>query len=114
MSKYMFLFRGGMMAEMSPEQLQTNMMRWKNWMEELAAKGRMVGGEPLADAGKVLRGKDKKISDGPFAEGKELVGGYLIVNASSMDEAVELSKGCPIFEREQGSLEVRQVMEAAM
>lgn len=111
MSKYLFLFRGGMhMPEASPEEIQANMMKWTLWMEELAKKGKMRGGEPLDAPGKVLSGKSKKVTDGPFAEGKELVGGYLIVEALSMEEAVELSKGCPIFDHD-GSVEVRPIRE---
>lgn len=114
MSKYLFLFRGGMnMQAASPEQIQANMMKWKLWMDELTALGKMKAGEPLDRPGKVLTGKAKKVTDGPFAEGKEMVGGYLMVEASGMDEAVELSKGCPIFDHE-GSVEVRPVMEMSM
>ncbi len=114
MSKYLFLFRGGMnMQGASPEQLQANMMKWKNWMDDLTAQGKMKAGEPLDAPCKVLKGKGKKVTDGPFAEGKELVGGYLIVEAGSMDEAVELGKGCPIFDHD-GSVEVRPVREMNM
>ena len=114
MSKYLFLFRGGMnMSEASPEQMQTNMMKWKTWMEDLAKNGKMLAGEPLDRPGKTISGKAKKVTDGPFAEGKELVGGYLIVSASGMDEAVDLSKSCPIFDHD-GSVEVRPVMEMSM
>lgn len=111
MSKYMFLFRGGMnMPAASPEEIQAYMMKWTQWMQELTKKGKMLAGEPLDPPGKVLTGKSRKVTDGPFAEGKELVGGYIIVEVSGMDEAVELSKDCPIFEQE-GSLEVRPIRE---
>ncbi len=111
MSKYMFLFRGGSdMQQASPAETQANMMKWKIWMDEIAAKGKLIGGEPLTyDSGKVLSGRAKKVTDGPFAEGKEIVGGYLIVETKDIDEAAELSKGCPIFEND-GSVEVRVVM----
>jgi hypothetical protein len=111
MSKYMFLFRGGSdMQQASPTDQQANMMKWKNWMDGIAAQGKLIGGEPLTyGAGKVLAGRAKKITDGPFAEGKEIVGGYLIVDTKDLDEAAELGKGCPIFEND-GSLEVRVVM----
>jgi hypothetical protein len=112
MSKYMFLFRGGMnYQDATPEQMQANMAKWKAWMSELAGKGKMLAGEPLAPAdGKVLAGKAKKMTDGPFAEGKEVVGGYLIVEAKDLNEAAELSKGCPIFDHD-GTVEVRTVQE---
>lgn len=114
MSKYLFLFRGGLnFAAATPEAIQANMMKWNAWMGELAQKGRMLSGEPLEVSGKVLAGKDKKLTDGPFAEGRELVGGFIVVEAGGMDEAVELSKGCPIFESD-GSVEVRPVREMNM
>ena len=114
MSKYLFLFRGGMdMSAAGPEALQANMMKWKAWMEQLTANGRMTGGEPLDNPGKTVAGTAKKVTDGPFAEGKELVGGYLLVNASSLDEATDLSKGCPIFEHD-GSVEVRPIREFSL
>ena len=81
-------------------------MKWKVWMDTLAAQGKMLSGEPLQGGGKVLAGRSKKITDGPFAEGKEIVGGYLVVEATGIDEAVELSKDCPIFDHD-GSVEVR-------
>ncbi|MBK6776675.1 MAG: hypothetical protein IPG74_12855 [Flavobacteriales bacterium] len=112
MSKYMFLFRGGSdMQQASPADQQANMMKWKVWMDDIAAKGKLHGGEPLSyGAGKVLSGRTMKMTDGPFAEGKEIVGGYLIVDAKDINEAAELGKGCPIFEND-GSVEVRVVME---
>lgn len=114
MSKYMFLFRGGMdMKAASPEQIQANMMKWKNWMDDLTKAGKMLAGEPLESGGRVLNGRARKVTDGPFAESKEVVGGYLVVSAASMDEATELGKGCPIFEHE-GSVEVRPLMEMNM
>lgn len=111
MTKYMYLFRGGDAAriESSPEEMQAHMEKWKAWMGNLASEQKLVDGLPLSKEGKTLSGADKVIHDGPFAEGKEIVGGYLIVNAENLDEAVEISKGCPIFEHE-GTVEVREIM----
>ncbi|MEO8590580.1 MAG: YciI family protein [Flavobacteriales bacterium] len=114
MSKYMFLFRGGMNPQTSsPEQMQANMMKWKVWMDTLASSGQMLAGEPLEGGGKLLTGRARKITDGPFAESKEVVGGYLIVEAKSLDDATDLSKTCPIFEND-GSVEVRPVQVMSM
>lgn len=112
MSKYMFLFRGGSdMQNASPADQQAGMMKWKVWMDGIAAQGKLVGGEPLHyGEGKVLSGRAKKMTDGPFAEAKEIVGGYLIVEAANLNEAAELGKDCPIFEND-GSVEVRTVMQ---
>jgi hypothetical protein len=77
-------------------------------MKELSAKGHLKGGEPLGDSGRVLRGRNKSVTDGPYAEAKDVVGGYLLVQAKDLEHAVELSRGCPIFDRD-GSVEVRPI-----
>jgi len=87
------------------------MQKWTAWMKELAAKGHMRNqGHPLERAGKVVKGKRKTVIDGPFAESKDLVGGYTLIEARDLEQAVELSKGCPIFEAESAVLEVRPIM----
>ena len=114
MNKYMFLFRGGEpSAELSPKEMQANMQKWGGWMQGLSKTGNFVAGEPLDVQGKVVRGTSKTVTDGPFAEAKDLVGGYLIVSAESLEHAVELSKGCPIFEAN-GLVEVRPVRTLQM
>src|ERR1043165_458181 len=107
---FLYLFRGGADPKlMSPEQMQQNMNRWFAWMGDLRNKGKFKAGEPLGDEGKVLSTrKGAVVTDGPFAEGKEEVGGYLIVSANDLNEAVELAKGCPIFENN-GTVEVRPI-----
>jgi len=111
MTKYLYLFRGGdaRRASDSPEQMQAHMELWKNWMGGLANTGQLVDGLPLGQEGKVVEKAGEAITDGPFAEGNEIVGGYLILNAEGLNEAVEISKGCPIFEHE-GTVEVREIM----
>jgi hypothetical protein len=117
MSKYMFLFRGDpanrIDAQTKPQEWQAHMMKWKTWIEALTAQGKMLAGEPLEKQGKVLKGRAKKMTDGPFAEAKEIVGGYLLVEAKDLNEAVELSKGCPAFEYD-GTVEVRPVQSMSM
>lgn len=90
----------------SPEEMQAEMQRWNDW---IAAQGKFVGSDALMLAGKVVRGSQHVITDGPFTEGKEIIGGYGIVSADSIEEAIELAKGCPIFSVE-GAVEVRPVM----
>ena len=115
MTKFMYLFRGGdaRRAQQSPEEMQAHMEVWKSWMGNLAGNGQLVDGLPLGKEGKVVTLAGESITDGPFAEGNEIVGGYLIVNAKDMDEAIEISKGCPIFEHD-GSVEVREIMSMDM
>src|SRR5947207_15395535 len=117
MKEFLLLFRGGDAAradqQQSPELWQAHMMKWKSWMESLAAQGKLSGGQPLDKAGKVITGSAKKVMDGPFMEGKEIVGGYLLIKANDLNEATETSKGCPIFEHD-GIVEVREIQELAM
>lgn len=111
MSKYLFLFRGGepgIDPMKDPAAFGAYMMTWKNWMENLAKDGKYLGGDPLEPKGKTVTGKAMKMTDGPFVEGKEIVGGYVIVEAASLDEAVAMSKGCPIYTYD-GVVEVRPV-----
>jgi hypothetical protein len=111
MSKYMFLFRGGepgIDPTTDPAAFGAYMMTWKTWMDGLAASGKMGAGDPLLPEGKVISGKAMKMTDGPFVEGKEIVGGYVIVEADGLDEAVALSKGCPIYTHD-GIVEIRPV-----
>lgn len=111
MSKFMLILRGGdgRMAELSPEQVQAHMGRWGAYMGGLAQKGKLASGEPLNTPGKVVGKSGTVVTDGPFAEGKEIVGGYLIVEADDFDEAVEISKTCPIFEFDDSTIEVREI-----
>ncbi|MDN5200898.1 YciI family protein [Fulvivirgaceae bacterium BMA10] len=111
MDQYMYLFRGGDARELqqSPEQMQEHMQKWGQWMQGLAEKGILEAGLPLDQGGKVVEKAGEVVTDGPFAEGKEIVGGYLIVKAADINNAVEVSKGCPIFEHG-GTVEVRKLM----
>jgi hypothetical protein len=112
MANFIYLFRGGadVMNSASPAELQANMQKWNDWMQALAKTGNFNSGEPLDTGGRTVKGKKKAVTDGPFAEAKDLVGGYLLVSAENLDHATELAKGCPIFEHD-GSVEVRPVRE---
>jgi len=84
------------------------------WMKDLGANGHLKDrGQPLERAGKLVQGKQKTVTDGPFVEAKDVVGGYTLIEAEDLSEAVELSKGCPIFEVE-GAVEVRPVLKLNM
>ena len=114
MEKFMFIFQGGEMNGASPEQMQANMGKWMAWIEKLSKSNQYVAGEPLLPGGKLVSGKGgKTVTDGPFTEGKEVVGGFFIVNAKDMQDAVEMAKDCPSYELG-GSVQVRQVMKMEM
>jgi hypothetical protein len=78
-------------------------------METLLKEGRLTPGQRLTNAGKVVSGTGKRVHDGPFAEGKEVVASFCVIKAASLDEAVEFAKACPILDYD-GSVEVREVM----
>ena len=113
MEKFMLIFHGGMPPEQSPEQMQANMSKWMAWIDKLAKTGQYVSGEPLIPGGKLITGKKKTVTDGPYTEGKEIVGGYFVINAENMTEAVKLCDEYPDYENG-GSIQVRQVMKMDM
>jgi hypothetical protein len=85
------------------------MEKWVAWFKDLGAKGHLKDyGHPLEAAGRVVKGKQKIVNDGPYAEAKDVVGGYSVIEAKDLEHAVEISKGCPILEIG-GSVEVRPV-----
>ena len=109
----MLFFRSGLPAEdafqdLSPEQMQAEIQKWNDWIGGIAAQGKLVSSEGLFPTGKVVNGSKHLITDGPFVESKEIVGGYLMMHAAGLDEAIEAAKGCPVFEQE-GRVEVRPV-----
>lgn len=110
MADFLYVFRGGMSGtqQFSPEHMQKHMEAWGTWIGELSKRGQFKGGDPLDAGGKQVKGRKKTIVDGPFAEAKDLVGGYLLVTAETLDDAAELARGCPILEVD-GSVEVRPI-----
>jgi len=111
MSEFVFLYRGGERAG-SPADMQQQMNKWMAWLKDLGEKGHVKDpGQPLERTGKVVSGKQKTVTDGPYAE-KDLVVGYLIIEAENLDQAEQLSWGCPIFQTN-GVVEIRPVMPAS-
>lgn len=111
MKDFMLIFINGEgTKDFSPEQMQNNMNEWFGWINELKAKGVYVSGEALLPGGKQVKGAEPVITDGPFAESKEVVGGYFIIKAAGLDEASELAKSCPDLPYG-GVVEVREVMK---
>lgn len=110
MNDYMFIIRGGdeYGTTLSPEELQQHMQKWQDWMGNLASQDQLIGGQPLTKGAKTLIGRKKKLIDRPLAEGKELIGGYIMAKANSLDEATEIAKGCPGFEWD-CSVEIREI-----
>lgn len=95
--QYMLLFRGNDWQKgLSPEEMQKIAGQWMAWFERLTAQGKVTAGSPLEKEGKVVSGKNgRAVSDGPFAESKEAVGGYFLLQVNSFDEAVAIAQQCP-------------------
>ena len=94
---------------LSPEQLQERMGKWFAWNDKMGAQGILKGGNALVPTAKRVSGPDRTITDGPFVEGKELVGGYYIVSAENAEAVVEVAKGYPDYDLD-GTVEIREVM----
>lgn len=108
MSEFVYLYRGGSRPE-SPADGEKVMQKWMAWFADMAAKGFVKNqGQPLEGEGKVVR-NGGAITDGPFAETKDIIGGYSIIEAKDLAQAAEIAKGCPILEAG-GLVEVRPVM----
>src|SRR6266566_7240968 len=96
-NEYLLLFRGSSWDKgLSPEQLQKTMDQFMAWFERLKQQGKVKVGQPLERTGKIVSGKNGRIvADGPFAESKEAIGGYFLLQVDSLDEAVTIAKQCP-------------------
>jgi hypothetical protein len=110
MEKYMFIFLGGDPSHLSPDAQQAHMQKWFEWVQKLTNEKRYVGGEALLPGGKTIAGQKKIVTDGPFAESKEVVAGYFVVLAKNLAEATEMAKECPDYVLN-GIVEVREVMK---
>src|SRR5207244_1754543 len=107
-SEYLLFFRNtGWHKELSPEEIQQNMARFTEWFERLSNAGQFKGGGPLRHDGKII-GDKKAVTDGPFAESKEAIAGFFIIQTESLEQAVEIAKGCPGLEFGQ-TVEVRAI-----
>jgi hypothetical protein len=106
--KFMLIFRGGAVSrsDLSPTELQAHVAKWYTWSDELTRQGREIVGSALDNPGATVRGHDRMVTDGPYAESKDLVTGSLIINAASLEDAVEVARTCPTYEYD-GSVEVR-------
>lgn len=108
----MMIFIGADYEELglSPEQLQFRMGKWFAWGDKMKEQGILKGGEALLPTGKTVSGPDRVVSDGPFAESKELVGGYYTVSAASYDDVVKIAQDYPDYDLD-GSVEIREVIK---
>lgn len=109
-ARYMLIFRGGAVSrdDVSPSVLQAHVEKWYRWADELARQDRRNVGTALDNTGKAVGGHERIVTDGPYAESKDLVTGAMIIEAASLEDALEVARQCPTFEFG-GSVEVRPV-----
>jgi len=112
MAEFLFLYRGAdaVTAALSPKEMQDYMQRFQNWIVSLTKTGKLTSCGPLEKGGKTLVGPNGLVTDGPFAETKDLIGGYSVVSAKDLDEATELARDCP-FLAIGGTVEIRAVLD---
>ena len=110
MKKYMIFLKEDLqlVKNMSQEQLQEDIKQFTQWVEKLAKTGNYVSGDPLETSGWLIK-KDEILTDGPFIESKEAIGGYFIIQAENAQKAIEIAQSCPIF-TQGGYLELRPIM----
>jgi len=94
---YMLLFRGTQWdKDLSPEEIQKMVTEWYAWFDRLTQEGKCKAGHPLEREGKVVSGRSgRTVADGPFAESKEAIGGYFLLQVEDLNEALEIAKQCP-------------------
>jgi hypothetical protein len=112
MDEYIVIMRLDLLtqgAQPSPEQLEGYMKQYHDWVGGIAAQNKFSGGKGLSVEGKVLHA-DEVITDGPYAETKESVAGFIIIRAGSFEEAVEMAQACPILKGEGNTVEVRKII----
>ena len=114
MAKFLFVYRRGIDAsnKMSPEEMQKHMEKWRAWIGEGLQKGWITdAGDGLTAEGRVV--KAKVVTDGPYAESKEVVGGFSIIEVDTIQIAAEIAKGCPNIPLG-GSVEIRPLAGFSM
>lgn len=112
MEAYLILMRLDLItkeAQPSPEKMQEYMKMYHDWVGGIAAQNKFLEGKGLSTEGKVIR-SDKVVTDGPYAEIKESLAGYIMIRAKDFEEAVAFAKACPILMGEGNSVEVRKVV----
>src|SRR4051812_44419208 len=110
MKEFMLIFRhedGQKIA--SPEQIQVWMKQTMDWIGGIAAQNKFVQGNGLPfDEAHVVHHRGI-VTNGPFGDIKETLGGYIVVKADSVEEAIEFAKGSPVLQGEGNTVEVRKI-----
>lgn len=110
MTKFIVLVRepDGRMDEHTEDEQAAHRANWKKWLDKYGKSGNLLGGSALSLNGKIITGPDAKVVDDIHKVGTEIVGGYILLQAEDLDEAVAIASGIPVFEVG-GYLEVREL-----
>ena len=110
MKEFMMLFHSEPNPDFNPtpEEIQAEVKQWQDWIGGIAAQAKFVDSRALGFEGKTVS-KGGLVTDGPYVAAKEIVGGYLLVNAENLEEAVRLAEGCPVL-AVGGKVEIRDIM----
>ncbi len=108
MAEFMLLIGNGNWDQYSPEEAQQAVQKYIAWARKLREEGRLKGGDELQANGRILKKQAGQIVDGPFAETKESVGGYFLIEADNYDHAVAITRECPTFDHG-GWVEIRAI-----
>ena len=112
MKEFVMIFRSEprLEGQVSPQVLQEMMQAWQKWMGGIAAQGKLASnGNRLGTDGRSVK-PGNVVTNGPYVEIKEMVGGFIIVRAESFDEAAEMAKGCPLIVASAGTVEIRDIV----
>lgn len=112
MKNFMLLLREDLeeIQQLPPQEFENLVGAHMKWVEELSEKGLFKGGEGLGQTGKTIDNRTKVVTDGPFIEAKEMVGGFYLIQANDIDHAVEIAQRCPSI-RYKGKIEIRAIAE---
>ncbi len=110
MSEFMLLFRGGEADRKSPEEMQALVQRYIDWVRDLRAEGKFKAGDELRPDGRIVAKSGTRLTDAPFAESKDAVGGYFLIEAVDYEEAVQIARSSPNLDNG-GWVEIRQISD---
>lgn len=113
MKEYLLLIREDFSTygNLSPEEMQKSIEAHVKWVEKLVQNGNFKGGNPLSPEGKIIKGQNNVVTDGPFIELKEGISGYYFLLANSLSEVTEIAKGCPSLAMDNATLEIREILQ---
>ncbi len=98
MQEFLLLIHGKGYKDESPSALKEHLKKYENWVDTLLKSNQYIKGQRLANSGNVLLNRETVLTDGPYLESKEIVGGYILIRAKDIEEATFLAKQCPLSE----------------